>query len=57
MTDQHDTPQIVTTTVYSIGGRSEQVTGQVVGERRNALIVQTEAHGRIVVPLSKIEAS
>lgn len=45
----------VTTTVHSIGGRTEVVTGPVVDYRRNAVVVQTEAHGRIVVPVSKVE--
>lgn len=45
----------VTTTVHGIGGRSEKVTGPVVDHRRKSVVVQTEAHGRIVVPLGEIE--
>lgn len=45
----------VTTTVHGIGGRSERVTGTVVDHRRKSVVVQTEAHGRIVVPLDRIE--
>jgi hypothetical protein len=46
----------VTTTVHSIGGRQERVTGQVVDHcRRRAVVVETECHGRIVVPLDKVE--
>jgi hypothetical protein len=44
----------VTTIVHSIGGRSDKVTGTVVGHRRKSVIVQTEAYGRIVVPLDKL---
>lgn len=44
----------VTTTVHGIGGRSEQVTGTVVDHRRKALVVQTEYHGRIVVPVADV---
>jgi hypothetical protein len=44
----------VTTTVYAIGGRSETVSGEVVGYRRSSVVVQTDCHGRIVVPLSKV---
>jgi hypothetical protein len=56
---QADTPGIgatVATTVHGIGGRSERVTGEVVGHRRNAVVVKTESHGRIVVTLDKIES-
>jgi hypothetical protein len=47
--------ETVTTTVHGIGGRSEKVTGTVVGHKRSALIVQTECHGRIMVTQDKIE--
>jgi hypothetical protein len=46
----------VTTTVHSIGGRAEVVTGLVVDHRRKAVVVQTKLHGRIVVPLSELHA-
>ena len=52
-----DMPELgteVTTTVHSIGGRSEAVTGIVVDHRRKSVTVQTQAHGRIVVPLSEL---
>lgn len=56
MTNMPELESEVTTTVHGIGGRSEKVTGIVVDHRRNAVVVQTECHGRIVVPLDKVEA-
>lgn len=46
----------VTTKVYRIGGAFDLVTGTVVDYfRGKCLIVETEAHGRLVVERSKIE--
>lgn len=53
MTERPELGTQVTTTVHAIGGRTEVVTGPVVDYRRNSVVVQTEAHGRIVVPLSR----
>jgi hypothetical protein len=49
----------VATTVYSIGGRSERVTGTVCdyNRRRTCIIAQTEFHGRLVIERAKIEAA
>lgn len=48
----------VTTIVYSIGGRSETVSGDVVGYRHRgrSLDVKTPCHGTIIVPVDKIIA-
>lgn len=43
----------VTTTVYGIGGRSEEVTGKVVGHKYGNLRVQTKNHGTLSVELGK----
>jgi RNase P/RNase MRP subunit p29 len=45
----------VVTTVHGIGGRSERVSGEVVDYKRNALVVKTDYHGRIVVPVDQIK--
>jgi hypothetical protein len=50
----YQTGDIVSAVVYGIGGRSETVSGTVEGYRRNSVVVATECHGRIVVPVSKI---
>lgn len=44
----------VTAEVLSVGGRSELVTGEVVGHRRVQLAVTTECHGTIMVPAARI---
>lgn len=43
----------VTTTVHSIGGRSEEVTGKVIGHEHGAIIVRTPNHGDLSVERSK----
>lgn len=40
----------VTTTVHAIGGKSDEVTGEVVGYSRGFVKVKTEAHGTLAVP-------
>lgn len=56
LTDACPVGSEVATTVHTIGGRSERVTGTVVDYRRRSVVVATECHGRIVVPLDKIES-
>jgi hypothetical protein len=55
--DQYPVGSQVTTTIHSIGGRSEKVTGVVVGHwRGRSVTVETAAHGTVVVEPAKIEA-
>lgn len=51
----HPEGSIVTTTVHSIGGRSELVAGTVTGHKRGQLVVKTDCHGTILVPLNQVE--
>src|SRR5690242_12886185 len=44
----------VQTIVYSIGNRSETVSGTVTGYIKGMLLVQTEAHGQLCVELGKV---
>jgi hypothetical protein len=50
----HPLGTIVTTTVHSIGGRSEDVSGEVVSHRRGDVHVKTDLHGTLAVPLDRI---
>jgi hypothetical protein len=52
----HPVGSTVATTVYAIGGRSERVSGRVEGHKRGQLVVATECHGRIMVPLRDVVA-
>lgn len=43
----------VETVVYSIGDRSETVTGKVTGHRYGHIVVSTETHGTLMVEPAK----
>lgn len=40
--------------VHGIGGRSELVSGAVVGHRRGDVHIATASHGTLAVPLDKV---
>jgi hypothetical protein len=44
---------LVATMVYSIGGRADKVAGTVTGHKRGMLLVRTDCHGTLAVPLDK----
>lgn len=48
---------VASTSVASIGGRSEDVTGTVVGVKRGSVLLKTESHGTLAVEPDKIVTS
>ena len=50
----HPVGSTVATVVHGIGGRSETVSGTVVGHKRGEVLVRTEWHGTLAVELDRI---
>ncbi|MGV8972199.1 MAG: zeta toxin family protein [Rhodoglobus sp.] len=48
---------VASTNVASIGGKSEDVTGTVVGVKRGSVLLKTESHGTLAVEPEKIVTS